>query len=105
MKGVSPLSWVSWISELSNAMGAAKPDKACGPDGVPLRAVRAAGDGGLRVLAQIAERATSQEVPEAWKAADMAAIPKKHGKGMNPGNVRGVVLSSVPGKLVVRVCR
>ena len=77
--------------------------KSMGPDGMHSRVPRELADAIAEPLPILYERSwRTGEVPEEWRKAYVTPIFKK-GKKEDPGNCRPVNLTSIPGKMMVRL--
>ena len=77
--------------------------KAAGPDGIPVEALKTAPYTSAAMLGNIIERVWEEEVvPEDWKEGFLVKLPKK-GDQSECDNYRGIMLLSVPGKVLNRI--
>ena len=94
-----------WESLLPKEIALLHNERATGDDLVPAEAVKAGGEGYIRVLAGLAAAASASEsgVPLVWRGGTMAAVPRKSGRPLSIVNSRGILLSPVPAKAIAKV--
>lgn len=89
--------------EIQKAIKTLKNGKAAGPDGIPAEAIKAdittATDMLHSLFAKIWEK---EEIPEEWREGLIVKLPKK-GDLRDCSNYRGIMLLSVPGKVLNRI--
>ncbi|RUS87436.1 hypothetical protein EGW08_004811 [Elysia chlorotica] len=88
-------------SELT--LDAGLPGKAAGPDGIPPEALKANIQTSTEMLHPLLNKIWEQEcVPEDWKKGYLVKLPKK-GDLSSCNNWRGIMLLSIPGKVLTRI--
>ena len=89
--------------EISRAIKSLKTGKAAGPDGIPPEALKADTQTSTEMLYPLLNKVWEQEqVPEDWKKGHMVKLPKK-GDMSSCNNWRGIMLLSIPGKVLTRI--
>ena len=89
--------------EIKNAIKMLKNGKAAGPDGIPAEAIKADLELSTNILYDILGRIwEKQELPKDWREGHLVKLPKK-GDLTDCSNYRGIMLLSVPGKVLNRV--
>ena len=89
--------------EVRRAIIALRNGKAAGPDEIPAEALKAAPYTSAAMLGNIIERIWEEEaVPEEWKEGFLVKLPKK-GDQSECDNYRGIMLLSVPGKVLNKI--
>ena len=87
---------------IKRAIGLLKTGKAAGPDGIPAEAIKADIDTSTDLLFSLLGKIWQEEVvPDDWKMGHLVKLPKK-GDRRDCGNYRGIMLLSVPGKVLSR---
>ena len=90
-------------SEIVNAIRAMKSGKAAGPDGIPPEALKIDAETTAELLHPLLTKIWDQEeVPKDWKEGYMVKLPKK-GNLTLCDNWRGIMLLSVPSKVLSRI--
>ena len=83
--------------EIKKAIRTLKNGKAAGPDGIPAEALKADKDTAKDILHNLFAKIWDEEkVPADWREGLVITLPKK-------GDYRGIMLLSVPGKVLNRV--
>ena len=89
--------------EIYRAIKSLKIGKAAGPDGIPPEALKADTQTSTETLYPLLNKVWEQEqVPEDWKKGHMVKLPKK-GDMSSCNNWRGIMLLSIPGKVLTRI--
>ena len=89
--------------EISRAIKSLKTGKAAGPDGIPPEALKADTQTSTEMLYPLLNKVWEQEqVPEDWKKGHMVKLPKR-GDMSSCNNWRGIMLLSIPGKVLTRI--
>ena len=94
-----------WASkaEIRRAITSLRSGKAAGPDSIPAEALKAGKETSVDMLHALVTKIWGKEdVPEQWKEGLIIKIPKK-GDLNECDNYRGIMLLSVPGKVLNRV--
>ena len=90
-------------AEVSKAIMFLKSGKAAGPDGIPAEALKADIQTSTDMLWPLINKIWEQEkVPKDWKKGHLVKLPKK-GDLSSCSNWRGIMLLSVPGKVLSRI--
>lgn len=90
-------------AEIIKAIKKMKNNKASGPDGIPPEALKADPKTSAEMLQPLLRKIWEQEqVPLDWKRGHLVKLPKK-GDLSQCGNWRGIMLLSVPSKVLTRV--
>ena len=90
-------------SEIRATILASKNGKAAGPDGVPAEALKVDMSTSLDILYRLFVRIWEEEsIPEEWQKGIIVKVPKKGDLGYC-NNHRGIMLLSVPGKVLNRI--
>ena len=90
-------------NEIIKALKSLKSGKAAGPDGIPPEALKADIQTSVDMLHPLLHKIWEQEiVPEDWKKGYLVKLPKK-GDLSSCNNWRGIMLLSIPGKVLTRV--
>lgn len=90
-------------AEIRKAIKTLKSGKAPGPDGIPAEAIKADLSTSTDMLHSLFTKVWEEEkVPENWKEAVIIKLPKK-GDLTSCNNYRGIMLLSVPGKVLNRI--
>jgi len=91
------------ISEVQHAIKKLKNNKAAGIDEIPAEYLKGGGDTMAQTLTHICNLVWSGEkVPDDWKKGIILPLPKK-GDLANCSNWRGILLLSIPGKVMATV--
>ena len=89
--------------EISRAIKSLKTGKAAGPDKIPPETLKADTQTSTEMLCPLLNKVWEQEqVPEDWKKGHMVKLPKK-GDMSSCNNWRGIMLLSIPGKVLTRI--
>ena len=89
--------------EIKRAIRTLKNGKAAGPDGIPAEALKADIDTATDILHNLFAKIWDEEkVPADWREGLVIKLPKK-GDLRDCSNYRGIMLLSVPGKVLNRV--
>ena len=89
--------------EIKRAISTLKNGKAAGPDGIPAEALEADIDTATDILHNLFAKICDEEkVPADWREGLVLKLPKK-GDLRDCSNYRGIMLLSVPGKVLNRV--
>ena len=89
--------------EIKKAIRTLKNGKAAGPDGIPAEALKADIDTATDILHNLFAKIWDEEkVPADWREGLVIKLPKK-GNLRDCSNYRGIMLLSVPGKVLNRV--
>ena len=89
--------------EIKKAIKMLKNGKAAGPDGIPAEAIKADIELSTNVLYNIIGNIWEQgELPKDWREGHLVKLPKK-GDLTDCSNYRGIMLLSVPGKVLNRI--
>jgi endonuclease/exonuclease/phosphatase family metal-dependent hydrolase len=89
--------------EIKNAIKLLKDRKAAGPDGIPAEAIKADKDISTELLYKLLGKIwEKEEIPTDWKEGYLVKLPKK-GDLQECTNYRGIMLLSVPGKILSRI--
>ena len=89
--------------EIKNAIKTLKNGKAAGPDGIPAEAIKADIELSTNVLYNIIGNIWEKgELPKDWREGYLVKLPKK-GDLTDCSNYRGIMLLSVPGKVLNRI--
>ena len=90
-------------TEIAKAIKSLKSGKAAGPDGIPPEALKADIQTSTEMLHPFLCKIWEQErVPEDWKRGHLVKLPKK-GDLSSCNNWRGIMLLSIPGKVLARI--
>ena len=90
-------------AEIVKAIKTMKNGKAAGPDGIPPEALKADPAMSAEMLQPLLQKIWEQEhVPADWRLGYLVKLPKK-GDLSQCGNWRGIMLLSVPSKVLTRV--
>ena len=90
-------------TEIMKAIKSLKPGKAAGPDGIPPEALKADIQTSTDMLHPLLKKIWENErVPEDWKKGHLVKLPKK-GDLSSCNNWRGIMLLSIPGKVLTRI--
>ena len=90
-------------AEIRKAIKTLKSGKAAGPDGIPAEALKADLTTTTNMLHSLFTKVWEEEkVPEEWREGVIIKIPKK-GNLTSCDNYRGIMLLSVPGKVLNRI--
>ena len=90
-------------AEIIKAIKKMKNGKASGPDGIPPEAIKADPTTSAEMLQPLLQKIWEQEqVPADWRRGHLVKLPKK-GDLSQCGNWRGIMLLSVPSKVLTRV--
>ena len=90
-------------AEITKAIKSLKSGKAAGPDGIPPEALKADTQTSTDMLYPLLHKIWEQErVPEDWKKGHLVKLSKK-GDLSSCNNWRGIMLLSVPGKVLTRI--
>ena len=86
--------------EIRKAIMHCKNNKAPGPDNIPAEALKANVEASTQILCDLFGKIWEEEdVPGEWKGGHLVKIPKKGNLSLC-GNYRGIMLLSVPGKVL-----
>ena len=98
------LAAVSSFAEVMVATKSLNSGKAAGPDGIPAEVLKVLRPEHLRSLREIICRVWTglEPMPQEWKDAYLVPIPKK-GDRTKCGKWRGILLTSVPGKIFAKI--
>ena len=89
--------------EIFRAIKSLKTGKAACPEGIPPEALKADTQTWTEMLYPLLNKVWEQEqVPEDWKKGHMVKLPKK-GDMSSCNNWRGIMLLSIPGKVLTRI--
>ena len=90
-------------AEIIKAIKTIKNGKAAGPDGIPPEALKADPAVSAEILQPLLQKIwEDEEMPENWKIGYMVKLPKKGDLSLC-NNWRGIMLLSVPSKILTRV--
>jgi hypothetical protein len=90
-------------AEIEKAIKSLKNGKAAGPDGIPPEALKADAAATAEMLHPLLLKIWEQEqVPADWKLGYLVKLPKK-GDLSQCGNWRGIMLLSIPSKVLTRI--
>ena len=90
-------------AEIEKAIHHMKRGKASGPDNIPAKATKADIETSTEILHDLLGKIWEQEeIPTEWKEGYLVKLPKK-GDMQDCNNYRGIMLLSVPGKVLNRV--
>ena len=90
-------------AEVLKALAKLKSGKAAGPDGIPPEALKADPKTSTDMLLPLLQKIwTEGEVPMDWKKGHLVKLPKKGDLGLCK-NWRGIMLLSVPSKILTRI--
>ena len=90
-------------AEIEKAIHHMKRGKASGPDKIPAEAIKADIETSTEILHDLLGKIWEQEeIPTEWKEGYLVKLPKK-GDMQDCNNYRGIMLLSVPGKVLNRV--
>nr|KAG5707728.1 hypothetical protein BaRGS_003303 [Batillaria attramentaria] len=90
-------------TEIIKAIKSLKSDKAAGPDGIPPEALKADIQTSTDMLHPLLRKIwESESVPQDWKKGHLVKLPKK-GDLSSCSNWRGIMLLSIPGKVLTRI--
>ena len=90
-------------TEITKAIKSLKSGKAAGPDGIPPEALKADVQTSTDMLHPLLTKIWEEEqVPEDWKRGHLVKLPKK-GDLSQCNNWRGIMLLSIPGKVLSRI--
>ena len=91
------------LTEVKAAINTLKNNKASGPDNIPAEVLKADPDLSARYLLPLIQQIWREEkCPEDWKNGHITILPKK-GDLSQCGNHRGIMLTSVPGRILSRI--
>jgi len=91
------------LNEIRKAINSLKAGKAAGPDDIPPEALKAAPDISSSMMEKLLKKVwLTETVPEDWKDGHLTVLPKK-GDLTICDNHRGIMLLSVPGKVLSKV--
>nr|KAG5711950.1 hypothetical protein BaRGS_026391 [Batillaria attramentaria] len=90
-------------TEIIKAIKFLKSGKAAGPDGIPPEALKADTQTSTDMLHPLLRKTwESESVPQDWKKGHLVKLPKK-GDLSSCSNWRGIMLLSIPGKVLTRI--
>nr|KAG5687084.1 hypothetical protein BaRGS_017102 [Batillaria attramentaria] len=90
-------------TEIIKAIKSLKSGKAAGPDGIPPEALKADIQTSTDMLHPLLRKIwESESVPQDWKKGHLIKLPKK-GDLSSCSNWRGIMLLSIPGKVLTRI--
>nr|KAG5701747.1 hypothetical protein BaRGS_004349 [Batillaria attramentaria] len=90
-------------AEIARAIKSLKNGKAAGPDGIPPEALKSDTTAAAEALHPLLHKIWEQEqVPSDWKLGYLVKLPKK-GDLSQCGNWRGIMLLSIPSKVLTRI--
>nr|KAG5699547.1 hypothetical protein BaRGS_033743 [Batillaria attramentaria] len=90
-------------TEIIKAIKSLKSGKAAGPDGIPPEALKADIQTSTDMLHPLLRKIwESESVPQDWKKGHLVKLPKK-GDLSSCSNWRGIMLLSIPGKVLTRI--
>ena len=90
-------------AEVSKAMKSLKSDKAAGPDGIPPEALKGDVQTSTEMIHPLLMKIwESEQIPEEWRKGYLVKLPKK-GDLSSCNNWRGIMLLSVPSKILTRI--
>nr|KAG5686938.1 hypothetical protein BaRGS_018927 [Batillaria attramentaria] len=90
-------------TEIIKAFKSLKSGKAAGPDGIPPEALKADIQTSTDMLHPLLRKIwESESVPQDWKKGHLVKLPKK-GDLSSCSNWRGIMLLSIPGKVLTRI--
>ena len=90
-------------AEIRKAILSMKEGKSAGPDEIPAEAIKADLNTAVDMLHSLLTKIWEEEkIPEDWKEGTIIKLPKK-GDLTNCNNYRGIMLLSVPGKVLNRI--
>ena len=90
-------------TEIAKAIKSLKSGKAAGPDGIPPEALKANIQTSADMLHPLLSKIWEQErVPEDWKRGHLIKLPRK-GDLSSCNNWQGIMLLSIPGKVLTRI--
>ena len=90
-------------AEILKALTKLRSGKAAGPDGIPPEALKADPKTTADMLLPLLQRIwTEGEIPTDWKKGHLVKLPKKGDLGLCK-NWRGIMLQSVPSKILTRI--
>ena len=90
-------------AEIRKAIRALRNGKAAGPDEIPAEAIKADMETAVSILHSLFRKIwEEEEIPAQWKEGTIIKLPKK-GDLRDCNNYRGIMLLSVPGKVLNRV--
>ena len=90
-------------TEIAKAIRSLKSGKAAGPDGIPPEALKVDIQTSTDMLHPLLKKIWEEEnVPDDWKKGHLVKLPKK-GDLSNCNNWRGIMLLSIPGKVLARI--
>ena len=91
------------LAEIKKAIKTLKNGKAAGPDEIPAEAIKADIDTAATILHSLFSKIwEKEELPAEWKEGIIIKLPKK-GDLRDCNNYRGIMLLSVPGKVLNRI--
>ena len=91
------------VAEIENAITRLKNGKAPGPDGIPPEALRADVTTSANILYRLLGLVwDKEELPRDWREGYLVKLPKK-GNLQECKNYRGIMLLSIPGKIMSRI--
>ena len=91
------------MTEIRKAIKTLKNGKAAGPDEIPAEAIKADMDTAVSILHSLFSKIWKEEqIPAEWKEGIIIKLPKKGDLG-DCNNYRGIMLLSVPGKVLNRI--
>ena len=89
--------------EVRKAILLLRSGKAAGPDGIPAEALKANIDTSTEILHSLLSKIWEKEqIPKDWREGHLVKLPKK-GDLQDCSNYRGIMLLSVPGKVLSRI--
>ena len=91
------------MSEIKKAITSLKNGRAAGPDEIPAEAIKAAMETATNMLYSLFNKIWErEEIPAEWKEGILIKLPKK-GDLTDCSNYRGIMLLSMPGKVLNRI--
>ena len=91
------------LQEIKEALKTLKNNKAAGPDNIPAEVLKADIELSAKSFLPLIHKIWNNEIcPEDWKNGHITILPKK-GDLTQCGNHRGIMLLSVPGKILSRI--
>ena len=92
-----------WLEELWTQLNKMQNNKACGPDGVPVEAIRLLMQNGEDLVLQTMNEALINGMPDIWRSSIITPIFKGKGSAMECSNYRGIKLLCHDMKLYERM--